>query len=171
MIRNEQRLNIGNYITDFQSLPLSTVYAFDNASDKISVLNSLITDCIDRHAPLRKVKITRPPAPWMKDLDISKLQWTRNAARVKYRNDPSYRHHEELKTVRNELKKSIKETKKAFLKKLFLNKNCSETWKVINKILHPNPSTVKVNPDEVNIQLFQPDSHTNDGKRSRKNHR
>ena len=154
-IRDERRLNIKNYIADFHSLPLSIVYAFDNASDKISVLNSLITDCIDKHAPLRKVKITRPPSPWMKDLNISLLQRTRNTARVKYRKDPSHCHHEELIKIRNELKKSIKETKRTFLKKLLLNKNCSETWKVINKILHPNPSTVKVDPDEVNTYFNQ----------------
>ena len=41
-------------------------------------------------------------------------------------------------------------TKGTFLKKLLSSKNCAETWKVINKILHPNPATVKVNPDEVN---------------------
>ena len=69
----------------------------------------------------------RPPSPWMKDLNISMLQRTRNAARVKYRNDPSYRHYEELKTVENELKKSVKKTNRAFLKKLLLNKNSSET--------------------------------------------
>ena len=99
---------------------------------------------------LRKVRITRPASPWMKDLDISMLQRTRNAVRVKYKNDPSHRHYEQLKNIRNQLKKSIKETRRTFLKKFLLNKDCSETWKVINKILHPNPPTVKVNPDEVN---------------------
>ena len=32
-IRDERRLNIENYITDFHSLPLSIVYALDDASD------------------------------------------------------------------------------------------------------------------------------------------
>ena len=67
---------------------------------------------------------------------------------------------EMLKSVRNELKKSIKETKRTFLKKLLSNKNCAETWKVINKILHPNPATVKVNPDEVNIYFNQTATRT-----------
>ena len=159
-VRDERRLNMENYISDFQSLPLSIVYAFDTASDKISVLNSMITDCIQKHAPIRKVKITRPPSPWMKDLNISKLQRTRNEARINYRNDPNNHNHEILKSVRNELKKSIKETKRTFLKKLLSNKNCAETWKVINKILHPNPATVKVNPDEVNIYFNQTATRT-----------
>ena len=149
-IRDDRRLNIENYITHLRSLPLSIVYALDDASDQISVLNNLITECIDRHAPLWKVKITRPPSPWLKDPNISMLQRARNAAKVNYKNEPSHRHHEGLKTIRNQLKKSIKETKRTFLKKLLLNKDSSETLKVITKILHPNSASVKVNPDEVN---------------------
>ena len=139
-----------SYISDFQSLPLSIVYAFDTTAEKVRVLNTMITDCIHKHAPIRKVKLTRPPSPWMKDLNISNLQRTRNEARINYRNHPCNDNLEALKSVRSQLKKSIKMTKGTFLKKLLASKNCAETWKVINKILHPNPATVKVNPDEVN---------------------
>ena len=149
-VRDERRLDMESYISDFQSLPLSIVYAFDTTAEKISVLNTMITDCIQNHAPIRKVKLTRPPSPWMKDLNISNLQRTRNEARINYRNHPCNDNLEALKSVRSQLKKSIKMTKGTFLKKLLASKNCAETWKVINKILHPNPATVKVNPDEVN---------------------
>ena len=84
------------------------------------------------------------------NLNISNLQRTRNEARINYRNHPCNDNLEALKSVRSQLKKSIKMTKGTFLKKLLASKNCAETWKVINKILHPNPATVKVNPDEVN---------------------
>lgn len=33
---------------------------------------------LDRHTPLKKVKITRPPAPWLKLEDINQLQVWRN---------------------------------------------------------------------------------------------
>ena len=57
-VRDERRLDMESYIRDFQSLPLSIVYEFDSASDKINVLNTLMTDCIQKRAPLRKVKMT-----------------------------------------------------------------------------------------------------------------
>ena len=56
------------YYTDFSTLPFSTVYSFDNPYDQLAMLNKLILDCIDRHAPLKRIKFTRPPAPWMKQL-------------------------------------------------------------------------------------------------------
>ena len=150
VIRDERNLDMVDYMNDFQSLPLSLVYVFDTASDKVNVLNNMITDCIQKHAPLRKVKITRPPSPWMKDLNINNLQRDRNRARANFKRNPNVINHEHLKSVRNELKRKIKETKSTFTKKLLSNKNCSETWKVINKILHPNPTSVKVDPSEVN---------------------
>ena len=35
--------------------------------------NKLFLSCIERHAPLKRIKITRPQAPWMKDLVIGDL--------------------------------------------------------------------------------------------------
>ena len=116
----------------------------------------MITDCIHKHAPIRKVKLTRPPSPWMKDLNISNLQRTRNEARINHRNHPCNDNLEALKSVRSQLKKSIKMTKGTFLKKLLASKNCAETWKVINKILHPNPATVKLTRTRLTSTSMRP---------------
>ena len=72
-----KNLNTKEYYTDFSTLPLSTIYSFDNSDDQLALLNKLILDCIGRYAPLKRTKFTRPPAPWMKQLDIIELrkQW------------------------------------------------------------------------------------------------
>ena len=66
-IRNMRNFNIKEYYADFSTLPFSTVYSFENPDDQLAMLNKLILDCIDRHAPLRRTKFTRPRAPWMKN--------------------------------------------------------------------------------------------------------
>ena len=149
-IRDERKLNMNEFINDFRYLPLNVVYAFDSVSDKVNVLNQLITDCIDNHAPIRRVKLTRPPAPWMKDLRIGFLQTNRNRLRRKVKRNHNEMDYQELKATKNQLKSAIKQTKRAFVKKLLSNKNSSETWKVINKVLHPSPKAIKVDPDETN---------------------
>ena len=73
-IRNMRNFNIQEYYADFSTLPFSTVYSFENPDDQLAMLNKLILDCIDRHAPLKRKKITRPPPPWMKQLEIIELQ-------------------------------------------------------------------------------------------------
>ena len=69
-----RNFNIKEYYADFSTLPFSTVYYFENPDDQLAMLNKLILDCIDRHAPLKRKKITRPPPPWMKQLEIIELQ-------------------------------------------------------------------------------------------------
>ena len=50
------------YIADFQQLPLNLIYRFDDPDDQVNILNKLINDCITEHAPLKRVKMTRPIA-------------------------------------------------------------------------------------------------------------
>ena len=35
----------------------------ENKEDKLDIFNTLVTEYIDRHAPLKRLKCTRPPAP------------------------------------------------------------------------------------------------------------
>ena len=48
--------NTKEYYTDFSALPFSTVDSFGNP-DELAMLNKLILDCIDPHAPTIKNKI------------------------------------------------------------------------------------------------------------------
>ena len=75
------------------------------------MLNKLILDCIDRHATLKRTKFTRPPAPWMKQLDIIELQKQRNKHRFLAHNIPSKENWINFRNARNRLKKKIKDTK------------------------------------------------------------
>ena len=71
-VQNEKNLDIEKYILDFKQLPTSLVYAFYEPDDKISVLNKLVNQCISEHAPIKRMKFTCLPAPWLKDPEISK---------------------------------------------------------------------------------------------------
>jgi len=59
-IRNEEDLNINSYIADFSQLPLNLIYSFDDPNDQLSIFNKITTDCISRHAPIKKVKFYQP---------------------------------------------------------------------------------------------------------------
>ena len=149
-IRDERTLVLADYINDFQQLPLNIVYAFDNTSDKVNALNKLITECIDRHAPVRKIKLTRPSSPWMKDLDVRDLQRQKYELRQNLKDNRNNEQLDQLRNVRNNLKSTIRGAKKKFLKNLLANKSQAETWKVINKLLHPRQKRMDVDPDEIN---------------------
>ena len=48
----------------------------------VDALNYLMKDCLDRHAPLRRVKVSRPPAPWLQTGEIRQLQKDRDQLRA-----------------------------------------------------------------------------------------
>ena len=67
----------------FSKLPLSLVYGFEEPEDQISILNKLFSDCLKIHAPTRRVKLTRPIAPWMKDPTIVSDRQRLELSRIK----------------------------------------------------------------------------------------
>ena len=54
-------------------LPFNIIYAVDDPETQLNLFNYLLTSCIDEHAPLSKFKISRPPAPWMHDNEVTNI--------------------------------------------------------------------------------------------------
>ena len=67
------------------------------------------------------------------------------------------------KQLETNSKSQSRKQRKHFLRNCSLTKIISETWRAINKILHPNPLTVKVNPGEVNSYFNQTSTRTTGG--------
>lgn len=67
-IRDEKSINLSKYLKEYQNIrkiPMSVVDTFDDPNDQLYMLNELTLSCINQHTPLRRVKHTRPPAPWI----------------------------------------------------------------------------------------------------------
>ena len=92
-----------HYAADFQQLLLDLVYSFVDPDDQVAMLRKLITDCINIHAPLKRVKLTRPLAPWMHDPKFVKLQKELASQRETYRNQEPSINHKNYQNTRNNL--------------------------------------------------------------------
>ena len=69
-IRVNSKLIIEDFKADSQKLSFSSVYVMEDPENKLDIFNTLVTECIDRHAPLKRIKCTRPPVPSLKCLNI-----------------------------------------------------------------------------------------------------
>ena len=104
------------------------VYSFDDPNDKLNkqkqtiTLNKLILNTINEHVPLRKTKFTRPPAPWMKDFEINKLQKERFHWRHETHSKQTLQSWGDFGAIRNKIKKVINEKKQVFTKKCYNQK-------------------------------------------------
>ena len=64
-------------------LLLSLIYSYDDPNEQLDVLEKLFNECLERHAPMKRVKVTRPPAPWLTTEDFQSLLAERDRLRKK----------------------------------------------------------------------------------------
>ena len=140
-----------SFIEDFKTLPFAASFGVSDPDEKLEILSSLIKECIDRHAPLKLTKVTRPPAPWLKDPAIAELKEQRDrlrsAARTSNNNKEIW---EKFHAARNRLKELIKSTERNFMERMWSSKKPKEVWKEIHRILHPSPQRITMQPDKLN---------------------
>ena len=114
-IRSKKDIDVNPYVSDFRELPLNLVYAFDEPDDQVTILNKLVLDCIEKHAPIKRVRLTRPVAPWMKDESIVNLKTQLEHHRHKASVSKEENDRKNYQVTQNKLKKTIKTTKAVFL--------------------------------------------------------
>ena len=135
IIRNEKDVDMVAYYNDFSSIPFSVVYAFSDPEEMLASFNTLIKDCINRHAPIKRVKVTRPPCPWLKTSDIQALQVKRNKLRFEAHKTSDDSVWNAFREVRNTLKTKNKSVKRRFFQTALSSRNSKKIWKVIHSIL------------------------------------
>ena len=150
MIRDEKHFDNKAFIDDFSTLPFSVIYSTDDPDDKLYLFNSLFKSCLDRHAPLRKTKLTRPPAPWLNSEDIRQLQTERNKLRYLAHKTQSDVVWQAFRDIRNRIKTTVKKLKRSFYQKALSSKKPKDLWKIIHRILHPNPKPLNMDPNILN---------------------
>ena len=118
--------------------------------DMVDAMNSLIRDCIDRHASLRRTKVTRPQHPGLQTDEIRLLQSERDHLRKLAHENGSETSWNVFREVRDKIKRVVNKARRSFLSKALFSKRPKEVWKVIHRILNPSPKPLRENPDELN---------------------
>ena len=147
-IRHEENFDAVTFCHDFEQLPLSIVYSTDDPDTQVELLTNLICECLERHAPLKRTKISRPPEQWLKHPDVQLLQMECHNLRSRMRKDKSEKLWAQYREKRNLLKTSIRKSKSEFYQKALSSSRI--VWQTIHRILHPNPQPLRIDPDELN---------------------
>ena len=111
LLRSEKHFDEAKFKEDLGGVPFSIVFGVEEPNEKLDIFNSLFKSCLDRFAPLRRTKITRPPAPWLNEEEIRKLQRERNELRYLAHRINSPGIWEKFRDVRNRIKTKIKTVK------------------------------------------------------------
>ena len=127
---------------------MSIISYSDDPDEQLETLNSLILKCIERDAPLKRIRVTRPAAPWMKCPTIKDLKKERDTLRYEAHNTRSDTKWDYFRSVRKKLKAAIRTARKAFIEKALYSNKSSEVSS--HRILQSSPKPLRFNPDELN---------------------
>ena len=152
LIRDEKSFGHQSFVRDVSQLPFSLVYSIKDPDEKLTIFNQLLLEAINKHAPSKKIKVTRPPAPWIHDPEIRHLQKIRDECRVEARQkqavgdilrySPLW---EKFRESKRAVKKAVRKAKASFYRKALSKQNKKEVWKVIHRVLHP-PAQARIQP-------------------------
>ena len=132
--RDYKNTDYNELIADAYNSPWENVYQQNNINDKVLVLNGIITQLFDLHAPVISARTKRPPAPWITNAIRSLMKQRDNAFRTfKRRKLPSDK--EFYKKMRNIVNQQIRNSKIRYFHNLFKTQSDSKhTWKHLKEI-------------------------------------
>lgn len=131
--RNFKGIKVNDLVSDAADLPWSDVDLFDNVDSKVDYINSLCNSLLDKHAPLRRFRVTHAPAPWLDD-NIKHLMKCRDAAARVLRKNRTQVNLDKYKALRNKVKQTIRNSKLKFSYQVLNPKLPSNVlWKNIHK--------------------------------------
>lgn len=100
-----------------------------------------------------KIRVTRPPAQWLKSDDIQQPQMQMNDLRYPAHQTKSEDNWKKLRGIRNSLRTKIKQARRTFYQKALSSKKPKELWHTIRRILNSSLKPIAVDPDELNVHF------------------
>lgn len=125
--RNFKHINHNEFQQDLNNIPWQNIIYIDDISRKVDFLTSNILRLFDNHAPIRTVRMNKPPAPWLTDT-LRRVMKDRDNAFTRYKQSKTIDNWNHYRTMRNFASAAIRREKAAFLK--FTNEgDVNQLWK------------------------------------------
>ena len=148
--RSMKNFNPAEFNADLEKAPWSILETFDDPSDKTDIYNLLLSDILDLHAPLKKVKARKHNAPWI-TRDLRKKMIYRDRLHRKFLQTRLKADYERYKQFRNQVTKWQRSAKRDYVTELVRKKiHPSNLWSAIKVCkyngLSPKPGTTTTPP-------------------------
>ena len=148
-LRSFARLDKVKLNSDAQSLDWSNIIQASTVDDKVALLNNTVLKLFDTHAPLRAVRLRRPPAPWITP-GVRMAMRRRDRAFRKFRRDRSDENWCLYKHARNRCNQMVRVSKRRHIYENVLNSSPADIWKFL-KTLGISKSSSNLIPSNLSL--------------------
>ena len=110
--RDFRNFNSDNFKLDMSEAPWGNIRAVDedDIDNKVTIFENIHREIIDKHAPLRTFRVTRPATPWLTE-EIKALMDQRDLYKNKFNNEKNPMTEVLFKDLRNKVTHAIRQSK------------------------------------------------------------
>lgn len=116
--RDYSKFSYDSFREDMLKINWNTIYEFSNIDAMVEYLNANLLMLFDIHAPVKTVRISKPPAPWLTE-NLRLMMRLRNRAFANYKKNKTEQRWTEYKQLRNLVNMAVKSERKAYLQHIF----------------------------------------------------
>lgn len=128
--RNFKYFNYESFNNDLKLINWNHIYEIENVDDMLYYFNNNLTWLFDKHAPLRTVRVTKKPSPWLTDT-IKLMFKLRDKAYLKYKRSGLETDWVAYKDLRNYVNGAVRREKKAYIEFSLRTKNSKSVWSTL----------------------------------------
>lgn len=138
-IRDYKNLDLHDFENDLNNINWNNIFYIENINDKVRFLESNIVFLFNKHAPLKTIRVSKPPAPWLTD-NLKLIYKQRDKAVVRYKRDKTLNNWSHYKELRNFALASTRREKAAYIEKLERDKVSKKLWQGLRNLNIKNSS-------------------------------
>ncbi|XP_022836858.1 uncharacterized protein LOC111364232, partial [Spodoptera litura] len=127
------RMDSEKLIEDASSIDWGPLMEAADVDTMVAVFNKTLTELYDRHAPVKKIKLKRPPAPWM-TRHIQMAMRRRDRAFRKHKNDRTVENWAAYKNARNRCNQMVRNAKRRHILDNISSSSPADIWKFLGTL-------------------------------------
>ena len=127
------RMDVGKLCKDASEIDWKPLLEATTVDDKVNIFNQLVIDIYDANAPVKKVKLKRPPAPWMTRGVLMAMK-RRDRAFRRYKRDRVEDNWKFFKAARNRCNQMIRNAKRRHILENISSCSSANIWKFLGTL-------------------------------------
>lgn len=163
--RDFKNVNYTDMFTELGNIDWTWFYNASTLNEKSAFFNYIVNSFYDQYVPLKSSYLKHRPQPWMNDTVTQQIKLRDKAFEIWRQN----RHnliasrvlHNHYVMLRNSVKNLIKNEKRKYFEKQFLDQSVSKEPKKFWNIINSTGTTSSANKPKINNNLFSPEQINN----------
>ena len=133
--RDSKNFLLENFRSDADATHWENVYFVDTLDDKVCVLENNILNLMDKHFPVREIRVTHRPAPWL-NANINTLRNKRDKLKIKYNKCRNPAVHINYKQTKNQITSLSRKAKLQYFDSAIncIVGNTKEYWAALKRL-------------------------------------